>query len=135
MQDFSVPSSSTFPLPSISPPKVLSDLLAALLEEDTEEAIEKDIIKAEVDTKTMKEQVIQALVKSANGRRLISFEDLPDKWQNNEYVREGYRLVIRTHPSNPPLMMVPGSSPSKNGLRCCCPYSNYTTKHVRNIHT
>lgn len=88
---FSVPSSSTLPLPTISPPKVLSDLLADLLEEDTEEAIQEDIKKAKAEEETMHEQVKRAVVKSGFGQKLIRFEDLPGKWKNNKYVFTGYR--------------------------------------------
>jgi adiponectin receptor len=90
---FSTPSNRTFPLPSISPPKVLSELFAILLQEDTEEAIEEDIKKARQEEETMHEQVKRALVKSQHGYRLIRFEDLPHKWRNNEFVHTGYRCV------------------------------------------
>ena len=34
-----------------------------------------------------------AVLKSAHGTRLIRFEDLPEKWRNNEFVHWGYRFI------------------------------------------
>lgn len=88
VQDLPSPACS---LPSISPPKVLSDLLADLLAEDTEEIIQADIQRAKEEEETMQVQIKRALVKSDGGRMLIMFRDLPSKWQNNEYIFTGYR--------------------------------------------
>jgi adiponectin receptor len=88
---FSVPSRSSLPLPWISPPKALSDLIVDLLNEDTEESIEADIKKEKIAEETMHEQVKRALVWSHQGCQLISYEQLPEKWRNNEFVLTGYR--------------------------------------------
>lgn len=91
---FNVRSTSTFPLPSgISPPKIVTDILADLLQEDTEEAIQEDIQKEKEAVETMHSQVLRALERSNHGRRLIEYDDLPMKWKNNEFVRHGYRYV------------------------------------------
>src|SRR5258708_2035367 len=87
------PSACSFPHLSISPPKVLSDLLAELIGEDTEEAIQEDIKLAEQAQLTMHEQVKIALSKSMHGCRLIRYEDLPCRW-NNEHVLAGYMLIF-----------------------------------------
>ncbi|KAF8344084.1 hemolysin-III related-domain-containing protein [Cantharellus anzutake] len=86
------PSAYTVPLPGLSPPKVLSDLLAELVG-DTEEAIQEDIKVAQRAEVTMHEQVRTALEKSVDGCCLIQYKDLPDKWRNNEYVVSGYRFI------------------------------------------
>lgn len=96
MQDlpFTAPSTSTFPLPNgILPPKIVTDILADLLEEDTEEAIQADIQKEKEAVETMHGQILRALEKSNHGRRLINFDDLPMRWRNNEFVHRGYRYV------------------------------------------
>lgn len=104
MQDlpFRVPSTalSAFPhLPGgaggIHPPipTIVTDLLADLLEEDTEEAIEADIQKEKRDVQSAHVEIHRALEKSENGLKLIEFDDLPFKWRNNRWVRGGYRSV------------------------------------------
>jgi adiponectin receptor len=88
------PSGGSFPFHiSITPPKIVTELLAALLEKDTEEAIEADIQKAKEDEETMHEQVKRLLLKSDFGKTLVRYEDLPVKWRNNEFVLTGYRLA------------------------------------------
>lgn len=77
----------------LSPPKAVTDLLTDLLEEDTEEAIEADIKKAEEEAVSSNKLLVEALKKSHYGRVLLKFEDLPPKWHNNEYVHTGYRYV------------------------------------------
>lgn len=100
MQDlpscFSSPSSTSpgasFPFQiGLTPPKIVTDILSDLLEEDTEEAIEADIKKAEAEAVSTNEHVKETLTKSHYGRVLVNFDDLPPKWQNNEHVRTGYR--------------------------------------------
>ena len=88
------PFARTLPRLSISPPKVLSDLMTELLEEDTEEAIQKHMMLAQQAELTMHEEVRMALSKSTNGSRLIGYQDLPYRWKNNEFVLAGYRLVF-----------------------------------------
>jgi len=96
MQDLpsAVQSTSTFPLPNgILPPKIVTDILADLLEEDTEEAIQADMQKEKEAVETMHVQVLRALERSNHGRRLIKYDELPVKWRNNEFVQHGYRHV------------------------------------------
>lgn len=72
-------------------PKTVTDLLADLLQEDTEEAIQADMEKEKAVVESTHAEVARALEKSESGRRLIEYEDLPRKWRNNQHVRYGYR--------------------------------------------
>lgn len=96
MQDLpfrGVPSAPAFgdPVTVHAVPKIVTDLLADLLQEDTEEAIQADMEKEKAVVESTHAEVARALEKSGGGRRLIGYEDLPRKWRNNQHVRNGYR--------------------------------------------
>jgi adiponectin receptor len=67
----------------------LHDLLASELIEDVQASAEKAQTQAECTAA----QIMSGLKKSLNGRKLISYHDLPEKWRNNEWVHGGYRFI------------------------------------------
>lgn len=88
LQAISLPSASNITMPSLSPPKVLIDLLPDLLGDAEEEE------PPEQQAKTA-DEVVVALMASQGGKDLITYDQLPHKWKNNEHVLHGYRYAPR----------------------------------------
>jgi adiponectin receptor len=83
-------------IPSISSAVNLSplhDLLDTLLSSDLIEDVQAEAKRAQTQAERTAAQVESALKKSLNGRQLISYDDLPEKWRNNEWVHGGYRFI------------------------------------------
>lgn len=77
-----------------------SQLLAELLDKVTASDFfddwresEENSRKEEAMALTTAGQIVTALKASAHGARYISYNQLPDKWKNNEYVHRGYRFI------------------------------------------
>lgn len=84
LQAMSLSNAGDLYFPSLSPPKALVDLLPDLLgEEDDQEPL--------TPLSERLQELIKATTASCNGRHLISYEHLPAKWKNNEFVLHGYR--------------------------------------------
>lgn len=71
----------------------LHDLLDALLSSDLIEDVQAEAKKAQTQAERTAAQVMSALKQSLHGRILISYNDLPEKWRNNEWVHGGYRFI------------------------------------------
>jgi len=67
----------------------LHDLLSSELIEDVQAEVER----AQTQAGRTATQVMSALKKSLHGRTLILYNDLPEKWRNNEWVHGGYRFI------------------------------------------
>ncbi|KAG8998008.1 hypothetical protein FRB94_010784 [Tulasnella sp. JGI-2019a] len=91
--------SNTLPqIPSLSPPKMFTDLLPDFLGDAEEEEPQDDSERVD----TMAREIGNAIKLSENGKRLITFKDLPQKWKNNEYMITGYRFI----PASPRLLLL-----------------------------
>lgn len=83
----------------MAPPKLLSDVLNDLLNSDLlKDLLSEEIIDEEQEqAQLLKDQVLEtgqieaALIKSNGGRSLITYEDLPEPWRNNEFILGRYR--------------------------------------------
>lgn len=83
LQAISLPSPTQLTLPSLPTPKTLTNLLPDILgpeEDETERALRNRAAERS-----------RAMAASCNGLKLISFNDLPTRWKNNEHVHHGYR--------------------------------------------
>lgn len=84
-------------LPSITPSSVISDLLDTLLSSD----VLAELLSPGTDVpdegedilKLAAKEVKNAIKRSLNGVRLISYADLPQHWKNNPFVTQGYRFI------------------------------------------
>lgn len=85
LQAISLPSPTQISLPSLPTPKTLTNLLPDILgpeEDETERAL-----------RVRAAELKRALTASCDGLKLISFNDLPARWKNNEHVHHGYRFI------------------------------------------
>jgi adiponectin receptor len=80
---------STLVLQSLAS-KLLDKVLASDMFADLIESEENDLQEKKSARKTVM-QIHRALKSSQDGKKLIHFDNLPDKWKNNEHVRTGYR--------------------------------------------
>lgn len=87
---------SGFPISSLAPNSVLSNLLESLLNSD----IVKDNLAPELFEecedilKGTTIEVADAIKRSLCGLRLIKYSDLPHAWRSNPFVIHGYRYII-----------------------------------------
>ena len=84
---------------SLTPGTLLSDLLDALL---TSEIVTDllntapDVVEGEEVLEKTAHQVVNAIQRSLQGVRLISYSDLPYPWRNNPFVIQGYRSGLNS---------------------------------------
>lgn len=85
LQAIPLPSPTHIALPSLPTPKTLTNLLPDILgpeEDETERAL-----------RATAAEIRRAMKASCDGLKLISFNDLPTRWKNNEHVHHGYRFI------------------------------------------
>lgn len=78
------------------------------------------------------EKFKRALHQGAN--RLLSYDDLPFLWQNNEYIRSGYRFIPIERKSFLEQREVSNLKPLQAGGNCSCPPFSYITRHSTSGH-
>lgn len=70
---------------------VLKDFIEALMYDEEDSPMERERVEVEIEQMVI--QVRQALRDSENGNVLLTYEQLPIKWRNNEHVLYGYRFI------------------------------------------
>ncbi|EJD03196.1 HlyIII-domain-containing protein [Fomitiporia mediterranea MF3/22] len=84
---------SDYVLPSLPPTSTLSELLDRVLSSDMVPAVLHRVDGHDSPFERVAREYSEALKKSYNGARLVSYVDLPKEWRNNPWVDSGYRFI------------------------------------------
>lgn len=92
LKELSLPNSSDFPSRTLDKGNaVLRDFIDTLMYNEEDSPLEKSRVDLEVKQTVV--QIHEALHSSQNGTCLITYDQLPQKWRNNEHVVHGYRFI------------------------------------------